>query len=155
MSDGSDSDQADMEEILDYVAICLYDVYDIDPFEENSAEDIIHILIRNSLTVQSSSRLIQYFEDHLHEKSKIHEFEHVENVRNWCLYVNHLQKHHPDYTDIQPFKRSEYRDDDAIVDVNYVKHRLLAYEVSKKLNGNMKMILLENISEGFVHFVIS
>ena len=138
MSDSSNDDNdQDMSEILEYVAICLYDVFPVNPCEERPPEDIVDVLIRNSLTVQSTTRLLEYFEEHLDGRSKLHEFDGGDNVRNLCIFINKLKRTNADYADIQAFKKKEYRGDEAIKDINYVKHRLLAYEVSKKLNGSI------------------
>ena len=91
----------------------------------------MELFIRNSLQIPSTTRVKQYFQEHIKGKSAICEFG-GSTPRQWCKFNNKPKKERIGYMHLIPFTRLEQSN---IKDIRYVKCKILAYEVEHKING--------------------
>ena len=124
-------------EILDYCCILLHDRIQIE--KKNLENDyLVELFIRNSLQIPSTTRVKQYFQEHINGKSAICEFD-GSTPRQWCRFHNKLKKERNGYMHLIPFTKQEQSD---IKDIRYVKYRILAYEVEHKIKKSTILTLL-------------
>ena len=131
--------------ILDYSLILLYDCSSLSSHSITNRK-LIEIFIRNSLKVPSLTRLVQYFEEHIGEKSATHEGP-GSNVREWIKFHNRLRKR-PGYEKLVPFTTLERT---SVKDIRFVKYKILSCEVQNSINGmqtfdffNKKRFIIES-----------
>ena len=120
----------DLRRPLDYCCIMLYDRVDLG-YMEISYEKLVELFIRNSLQIPSTSRVKQYFEEHIRGKSAINEIQ-SNRVREWCRFHNMLKRQRTLYKLLIPLTKIEQQD---IKDYRYVVFRILAYEIEHQING--------------------
>ena len=120
----------DSQKLLDYCCILLHDHMKFDMGRVSNTV-LIEFFIRNSLKVASTSKVKEYFENHVVHKSAIGEIK-SNTIRDWIDFHNRLCKTRVGYNNLIPMSTKERRN---IKDIRHIKYRILAYEVSNNVNG--------------------
>ena len=115
-----------LQSVLDNCLILMHDFVAL-PKSKIDNDLLIKIFVRSALKVPSTSRVQQYFTDHVMKKSAIANCT-AKTVREWILFRNTLRTR-KGYETIEKLNRRD------IKDIQYIKYLILAHEVKYKING--------------------
>ena len=120
----------DIRRLLDYCCILLHDHMTF-TLGRVSNSFLIELFIRNSLKVSSTSQVIEYFENHVAQRSVIKKVG-SSKLKDQIYFHNKLSKTNRLYYNLIPLTTVERGD---MKDIRHIKYRILAYEVANNING--------------------
>ena len=112
------------QQLLDYCCILLHDrmTFTLDKVTNSF---LIELFIRNSLKVESTSQVREYFENHVAHKSVLNKVG-SNKLKVWKRFYNKLSKTNPLYANLVPLSTLERGN---MKDIRHIKYSILAYEV--------------------------